>query len=148
MLFYLDITIKVEIFPFNSQVDFPEEASLFSKEENKQMVAIFDDETLKRLEEPQAQELEKEFNKFYIITYEIDESFAISTIKLFMPNPADHRAYPVDDLSDYIGTSPVSFEENDCEVLVEDGFDAPETPIAAEYDIVPMEDLFEDDKKG
>ncbi|MFD1039079.1 hypothetical protein ACFQ3N_11865 [Virgibacillus byunsanensis] len=87
-------------------------------------MSIFDDETLKLLDEPQALELEKDFNQFYIVTYEIE------------------------DLSEFIGTSTVNFDEGDYEVLVEDGFDVPDTPAAVYYDIVPEDELNEDDGEG
>lgn len=130
----------------NRNIDFPEEASLFTKEQEEQMVALFGEHTL--LEEPLARRLEEEFSQFYIVTYEIDESYAISTIRLFMPNPENNRAYEVEDLSEYIGKSTVHFEDSDFEVLVEDGFDAPDTPVAAEYGIVPEEDLVDKDQHG
>lgn len=39
-----------------------------------QIVSIFDDITLKELEESTARELEGLFNAFYIVTYEVDIS--------------------------------------------------------------------------
>lgn len=132
----------------NKQVEFPEEPTIFPKDVEKKIMSIFDDETLKLLEEPQALELEKEFNQFYIVTYEIDEWFAISKIRMLMPNPYNDKAYEIEDLSELIGTSTVSFDEGDYEVLVEDGFDVPDTPAAVEYDIVPEEEVFEDDGEG
>ncbi|NCU16677.1 hypothetical protein [Pallidibacillus pasinlerensis] len=55
----------------------------------------------------------KVYDRFYIITYAIDESQLISRISLFLPNPIDKKAYPVDDLTHYISTSqqPVIDEE-------------------------------------
>ncbi|ALX50116.1 hypothetical protein AOX59_16955 [Lentibacillus amyloliquefaciens] len=132
----------------NSNVDFPEEPTLFPEEKENKIMSIFGDETLKELEDPQARELEYKFNQFYIITYEIDESFAISNIRMLMPNPDNDKAYEVENLSKFIGTSTVTFDENDYEALAEDGFDVPDTPAATEYDIVLQEELFDDDKKG
>lgn len=132
----------------NSNVEFPEELTLFTRDEGEKIVSIFDDEILKQLEEPQARRLEKEFEQFYIITYEIDESFAISKIRMLMPNPHDDKAYEVEDLSEFIGTSPVRFDDNDFEVLVDDGFDVPDVASAYHYGIVPEEELFDDKEES
>ncbi|QQK76482.1 hypothetical protein HUG15_13510 [Salicibibacter cibarius] len=128
----------------NNNVAFPEEPSLFTTAQKKEYLTLFDDE---QLEEPQARELEEKFNHFYIITYEIDEAFAISKIRMLMPNPQDNQAYEIEDLSEYIATSTVIFEEDDYEILIEDGFDAPQSPAAADYGIVHQEELFKDDEE-
>src|SRR5690625_4821681 len=130
----------------NSQVDFPEEQSLFSKVEMDQIVSIFEDTTLQQLEESEARELEETFDFFYIITYEIDESHALSGIKVLMPNPHNNIAYEVDDLSDLIGKSPVSFEEEDYEVLIDDGFDATDVASAADYGIIVPGEIIEEEE--
>lgn len=130
----------------NSQVDFPEEQSLFSKDE-LEMVSIFDEATRKQLDESDARMLEEAFDLFYIITYEIDESHALSKIKVLMPNPHNDQAYVVDDLSELIGKSPVSFETDDYEVLVDDGFDAPDVPAATDYGIVAPGEIKEGEGK-
>ncbi|HLR67534.1 MAG TPA: hypothetical protein VK105_10475, partial [Virgibacillus sp.] len=70
-----------------------------------------------------------------------DDSFAISTISLLMPNPKDDIAYEIEDLSEYIGTSSVSFEDTDFEALTKES-EAPDTP-AAEYGIVTEQEIAE-----
>lgn len=50
----------------------------------------------------ESSELRKSIDRFYIVTYAIDESRLISKISLFMPNPKDNKAYLIDDLTKYI----------------------------------------------
>lgn len=64
-----------------------------------------------------------------------------------MPNPHNDKAYVVDDLSELIGKIPVSFDINDYEVLVDDGFDAPDSPAAADYGIVVPDEVQESEDK-
>lgn len=74
---------------------------------------LFDDFYVNDGVEKEVSELVKVYDRFYIITYAIDESQLISRISLFLPNPIDKKAYPVDDLTHYISTSqqPVIDEE-------------------------------------
>lgn len=47
-----------------------------------------------------------QFDRFYIATYNIGEDHQISDIRLWMPNPADNRAYLISELTPYIGQKP------------------------------------------
>lgn len=47
-----------------------------------------------------------QFDRFYIATYNIGEDHQISEIRLWMPNPADNRAYLISELTPYIGQKP------------------------------------------
>lgn len=123
----------------NSNVEFPKERNLFTMDDEEKYVRFFDDETWKQLEQSEASGLAEEFNQFYILIYEIDEGYAISKIRMLMPNPHNDIAYEIDDLSEYIGKSSVSFEESDYEVLVEDGYEKPESPAATDYGVIPAE---------
>jgi len=129
----------------NEKVVFPEEPSIFTKEQEKQ-ITILDDHTLKELEKSEAKALAEEYDQFLIVTYEINEFFAIEKIRLLMPNPGNHIAYEIEDLSEYIGTSTVSFDDVDFDILNDDDFDTQETP-AAEYGIVTQEELFKIDEE-
>lgn len=124
----------------NEDIYFPEKQSLFTKEQERQMM-LFGDKTIKELDKTEETRLLEEFNRFYIVTYDTDDSFAISTISLLMPNPKDDIAYEIEDLSEYIGTSSVSFEDTDFEVLTKES-EAPDTP-AAEYGIVTEQEIAE-----
>lgn len=47
-----------------------------------------------------------EFDKFYIATYNIGEDYRINDIRIWLPNPADNKAYLISDLTHYIGKKP------------------------------------------
>ena len=47
-----------------------------------------------------------QFDRFYIATYNIGEDYQIGEIRLWMPNPADNRAYLINELTPYIGQKP------------------------------------------
>jgi hypothetical protein len=57
------------------------------------------------------------YDRFYIVTYEIDEGFQIGEIRLWMPNPANNKAYLVEDLTSYIDVSHIEIEEELINVL-------------------------------
>lgn len=60
-----------------------------------------------------AKTISKEFNEFYIITYSTDEAHQISEVKQYMPNPIDKKAYLINDLSSFIGTSHIEISTID-----------------------------------
>ncbi|MCU7711136.1 hypothetical protein OK414_03630 [Priestia sp. JV24] len=127
----------------NRNIDFPEELSLFPKEtEMPEIMSIFDDNVMKSLEDTEVTRLQQAFDKFYMVTYEIDEAFMISSIQVWMPNPVDNKAYPVDDLTELIAHSPVDFNNIDMTALEEDALDYDhESPAAYDFDIFHEEEL-------
>ena len=50
--------------------------------------------------------MDTQFDRFYIATYHIGEDYQIGEIRLWMPNPADNRAYLISELTPYIGQKP------------------------------------------
>lgn len=50
--------------------------------------------------------MDTQFDRFYIATYNIGEDYQIGEIRLWMPNPADNRAYLISELTPYIGQKP------------------------------------------
>ncbi|MED3652773.1 hypothetical protein [Heyndrickxia sporothermodurans] len=99
----------------NEKVQFPESESLFTidNEYKDYILSIFDDNVLKALENNDVSNLQQMYEKFYIVTYEIDEAHMISSIKVWMPNPINDKAVLVDDLSSLIGNSLVDFADID-----------------------------------
>lgn len=64
-------------------------------------------------------QLESKFERFYIITYTIDEAHNISKISLYMPNPVNNKAYLIEDLTVYIKADQISqVDEETREILV------------------------------
>lgn len=67
---------------------------------------LLEDIPLNENDNNEISKLESNFNRFYIVTYNIDENHLISNISLFMPNPNDNKAYHIEDLSNYITEAP------------------------------------------
>lgn len=132
----------------NYNIDFPAD-SLFSKKYyGVETLSIFDDNILKSLEKTEVSKLKKEYEKFYIVTYEIDEAYMISEIKVWMPNPVNDRAYEVDDLSHLIELSAVSFDDIDTDILDNDDQEYDyNSPAATHYEIY-HESEFDKSKDG
>ncbi|EJR86590.1 hypothetical protein IK7_01100 [Bacillus cereus VD156] len=127
----------------NYNIEFPATPDLFTEDtEGMEILSIFDDNTLKSLEDTDVSRLQKEYNKFYIVTYEIDEAFMISKILVWMPNPNDEKAYLVDDLTELINNSSVDFDDVDITVLESDELDYNyDSPAAVDFDIFHEEEL-------
>lgn len=86
----------------NSHIDFRQVK--LEKVTGYVQLSLFNDYPLNDLD---VQEIDKiatnrRIDRFYIVTYEIDENQLISQISLFMPNPEDNKAYLIDDLTQYI----------------------------------------------
>lgn len=126
----------------NRNIDFPEQLSLPEVKEIPEIMSIFDDNTLKSLENTAVTKLLEDYDKFYMVTYEIDQAFMISKIHVWMPNPNDNKAYPVDDLTKLIDNSPVDFDNIDTTVLQNDNMEYDfDSPAAAFYEIYHDEEL-------
>lgn len=105
----------LELSKANSAIQFKEHAETSSQEQ----LTLVVDLGFHHLEESNdvAQELSKAFNEFHIITYSTDEANQINEIKQYMPNPIDKKAYLVNDLSAYIGTSQVETDMVDYSIV-------------------------------
>ncbi|WEG13309.1 hypothetical protein PU629_02785 [Pullulanibacillus sp. KACC 23026] len=132
----------------NENVEFPEEYSLFDESHEFEMLSIFDDQVLKSLEDDEVTQLQKEYSKFYIVTYEIDEAFLISKIQLWMPNPVNNIAYLVEDLSELIGESNVNLAELDTTVLNNDIYDYDDSITAIDFGIAIDDETKKSKKDG
>lgn len=64
-----------------------------------------------------AQSLSQSVTEFHIITYLTDESNEIQEIRHVLPNPMNKKAYLVNDLSHFIGTSTVNMIDLDYSAL-------------------------------
>lgn len=67
-------------------------------------LGLFDEMPFEVISKESAIENVKSYDRFYIVTYEIDENYLISKILLWMPNPENNMAYLVQDLSELIYT--------------------------------------------
>lgn len=131
----------------NQNVEFPIEPTLFVVEMLPHTMTLFDDSVMKSLEDNDISKLQSDFNKFYIITYETDQTNMVSSIKVWMPNPINNKAYLVGDLTDYISSSSVDIADLDTSVLENDYFEYDyDSPTAVDYDIFHEDDLPKKDK--
>lgn len=88
------------------------------------------------------------FDRFYIATYEIDESQFISKISLLMPNPVNNKAYMIDDLTAYVNaTHDLIIDEKLKDVLTSNS-EIPEDLNAFNFNIGLNEDVNEKDEES
>lgn len=127
----------------NWKINFPETPTLLPKEKGSvEFLTLFDDNTMKSLEDTEVSRLKEEYDKFYIVTYEIDEAFMISKISVWMPNPNDEKAYLVEDLTELINNSSVEFDDVDLTALESDEMDYNyDSPAAIDFDIFHDDEL-------
>jgi hypothetical protein len=131
-----------EFISINEEVEFPNKTNKALAGHSRQLV-LFDELPFDSLTAEEVSEIAKEYDKFYIVTYEIDDEFLISGINLWMPNPSDNKAYLVEDLSAYINTKTshiIEMEEQTKAILQ----NSTEMPDASLYDIEIVEDDMDD----
>jgi len=75
-------------------------AKIFNQSVQLELLEDFQPVTL---EAEDTKDMDAQFNRFYIATYNIGEDHQIGEIRLWMPNPADNKAYLISELTPYIG---------------------------------------------
>lgn len=108
-----------ELMNINREVNFIEIEKQINNPINKQLT-LFEENGMKIIPQEEISGMTHDYNKFYIVTYTIDESHLISKINLWMPNPYDNKAYLIDDLTGLIGTKPshhIELEEETLAIL-------------------------------
>jgi hypothetical protein len=91
----------------NSPIDFPDMVEYSLQGQSTQLqLELLEDVQAVQIDSNDTLEISQQYNRFYIVTYEIDSEFLINEIKLWMPNPANNKAYLVENLSEYINTKP------------------------------------------
>lgn len=68
----------------------------------------------------EVENLSKEFERFYIVTYTIDEHKMISDIKLCLPDPHSHDLYLVDSWKRFLDKIDIEIKDEDMEGVKED----------------------------
>lgn len=124
---YMDEFIKI-----NRGIEFPRGVS--NKSGHSLQLELFEDYPLEWLNQEFVFHTARQYSRFYIVTYEIAEDFLINTIKIWMPNPINNKAYPVQDLSELINTKPshiIEIEEETKAILQNSEF----VPDASLFDI-------------
>ncbi|WP_375200628.1 hypothetical protein [Bacillus sp. RS11] len=91
-----------------------------------------------KLDTTEIEKTNSKYDRFYIITYEIDENQLISKISLLMPNPVNNKAYLIDDLIKYVTPSN--------NVVIDDELkDALSTNMDESYDAFKFDIALKDD---
>ncbi|WP_391204675.1 hypothetical protein [Psychrobacillus sp. L4] len=88
----------------NSEVKFEEIPAKISNQSVQ--LELLEDFQPVALEYEDTKGMDTLFDRFYIATYNIGEDHQIGEIRLWMPNPADNKAYLISDLTSYIGQKP------------------------------------------
>lgn len=91
-----------DLMSINSDVDLSKIPS--SKKKVSKQLELFEDFHLNNKDLQEIKKLDNEgYERFYIATYEVSEDQIISNISLWLPNPADNKAYLIQDLTSLIG---------------------------------------------
>lgn len=126
---YMEKLMKI-----NENIDFND--TKFYSEEVRQLELI-EDIPLSELDNEAISKIEPNFNRFYIVTYEIDESHLISDISLYLPNPNDNRAYLIDNLTKFISEVPEIVIDEELKEELLSSSDIEDLQGAHLFDIVP-----------
>lgn len=111
----------VKLSKINSHIKFPgesEQASLFQED-----LTIFDENAGLSLTNEEVELLQSQYDRFYIVSYSLDDAKMIKGITVGMPIPDTDRSFLIDDLTNYINKSTVKI---DSEELLSIGKDVPE----------------------
>lgn len=139
---YLDTLAKI-----NDKIKFPENLIQEDDDLNQIQVTLFAEEVMRNLDESEEKKLKDEFDAFYIVIFEVDKHHVISKIQLLLPNPSNKRSYVIEDLTELISKSSVTFTNEDYEVLVDDVYAELDPTNAVHYGIVPITET-EEEKEG
>lgn len=132
-----------ELIRINENIDFPINTNK-NRDNQSIQLALFDEIPFLSLSKEEASQLAKQYNRFYIVSYEIDDNYFIDTIKLWMPNPINNKAYLVEDLTELINTktSHIIEIEDETKAILKNSIDIPDASL---FDIEIVED---EDKKA
>lgn len=109
-----------ELMQINSEIDF-NEVPLEHGFTNQLQLELLEDVYLNEDDNKEIAKIKSKYKRFYIVTYEIDENQQIKKISLWLPNPANNKAYPIEDLTQYINaTHVINIDEELKNVLIND----------------------------
>lgn len=137
----------IELADINKNLKFPEQVH---EENNSSQLkfSLFDSISLvdESLADIEIEEIKNEFDRFYIVTYVIDEAKMISEINLLLPVPGLSKFYQVADWTHLIEKADVTFDEEALSVIRDEK--EPEQQIATgDYGIeIPSQDLTAQDE--
>ncbi|MBA4538151.1 hypothetical protein H1Z61_13650 [Bacillus aquiflavi] len=124
------ISYMENLMTINKEIDFNDISPQVSESFVQLELQLIEDCQLNDIDNKEISKIKSNYNRFYIVTYLIDENQYISKIQLWMPNPVNNQAYLIDNLTFYINESHAfEIEEELKDILVnksdtEDHFDA------------------------
>lgn len=130
----------------NSSIEFPDVANSNQQGQSTQLrLELLEDVQVVQIDRNDTLEVSKQYNRFYIVTYEIDSEFLISEIKLWMPNPVNNKAYLVENLTEYINTKPshIIEMENGTRTILQNSAE-----LEVSYDATAYEIAFDDTEEA
>jgi len=114
------ISYMEELMQINSEIDF-KEVPLEQGNSTQLELQLIEDSHLNEDVKKEIVKLKPIYKRFYIVTYKIDENQQIEQIRLWMPNPANNKAYLIEDLTKYInGTHTISIDDELKNILIND----------------------------
>ncbi|WP_195257674.1 spr1630 family ClpXP-sensitive toxin [Bacillus paralicheniformis] len=90
-------------------------------------------------------QIQGKYNRFYIVTYEIDEGKMISSINLYLPAPGLSKFYLVSDWTDLIDKAGIEFGEEDFASVKDESSTPPEEFTSGNYIIGRLPQLVKDE---
>lgn len=135
-----------ELMNINLDVDF---GSIKTEEpKGSVQLELIEDLNLSEEDELAISKIESNFDRFYIVTYEIDESQLISNISLLMPNPFNNKAYLIDDLIKYVNASHNIDIDDELKDALSNSVDTNDDYNAFKFDIEINDDSEEKGQEG
>ncbi|MFS0788647.1 hypothetical protein ABC345_19945 [Shouchella sp. 1P09AA] len=108
----------VKLSKINSHINFPgesEQASLFQED-----LTIIDENAGLSLSNEEVEVLRSQYDRFYIVSYSLDDAKMIKEITLGMPIPETDRSFLINDLTSYIDKSTVKIDSADLSAVEND----------------------------
>jgi len=99
------ISYMEELMQINSGVDFNYIPSDVIEPSTQLELELIEDVRLSENDNLEISKIKSNYDRFYIVTYKIDEGQQIEEIRLWMPNPVNNKAYLIDDLTLYVNAS-------------------------------------------
>ncbi|MEK3821473.1 hypothetical protein MKY20_20575 [Cytobacillus sp. FSL W8-0315] len=138
------ISYMEELMQINSEVDFNYIPSDLYETSTQLELELIEDVRLNESENKEISKIKSNYDRFYIITYKIDEGQQIEEIRLWMPNPVNNKAYLIEDLTTYINVSHTIEIDSDLKTVLSNSGESESYPDAHAFGIV-LDDVKEKD---
>lgn len=138
------ISYMEELMEINSEIDFNYVPADVEENSTQLELELIEDFRLNERDNKEISNLKSDFQRFYIVTYKIDESQQIEEIRLWMPNPVNNKAYLIDDLTSFVNASHAIDIDNELKTVLSSTGDSESYLEAHAFGIV-LDDAKEQD---